>query len=175
MPAAGFREELGYARYGGQRMELLIVDCAYIEAVSAELRADLLETAAFGSDDVWEADRPEGWTSPDAENGPWYARYEFRNTLTSYKPHFWAGERWDKMRRFVRTGLRTALDEFSAPLFWGEYNWETADPPFTLRTARRRAHGAVNGFSSFAALVTEWGEVATEAAARRWVIIGLKC
>lgn len=80
MPAAGFREELGYARYGGQRMELLIVDCAYIEAVSAELRADLLETAAFGSDDVWEADPPEGWTSPDAENGPWYARYEFRNT-----------------------------------------------------------------------------------------------
>jgi hypothetical protein len=35
--------------------------------------------------------------------------------------------------------------------------------------------GWINDFSSFAALVTEWGEVVTEAAARGWGIIGLRC
>lgn len=59
------------------------------------MRADLVETAAFGSGDVREVRRPEGWSWPEAHGSPWYARYEFRNTLTSYKPHFWAGERWD--------------------------------------------------------------------------------
>ncbi|MGW0909434.1 hypothetical protein [Streptomyces sp. NPDC002853] len=199
-------------------MELLIVDCAYIETEPTELRADLVETAAFGSDDAWGLEYPEGWTWPDDQNRPWYARYEFRNTLTSYKPHFWAGERWDKMREFVRPGLRTALDEFSAPLFWGEYNWEFADPPFTPSVPVRENHwcpetmkwllpedvtvlqqfwtlvepglpslrepfeqhlaeatGRVSTFSSFAALVIEWGEVVTEAAGRGWGIIGLKC
>lgn len=124
----------------GLCMELLIVDCAFIEAVPTELRADLVETAAFGSDDVSEANHSEGWTWPDAANASWYARYEFRNTLTSYKPHFWAGERWDTMRRFVRPGLRTAFDEFSAPLFWGEYNWEFAHPPFTPAVPVRENH-----------------------------------
>ncbi|MWA16170.1 hypothetical protein [Streptomyces sp. BA2] len=199
-------------------LELLIVDCAYIEAAPAEQRAGLVESAAFGSDDARGPDLPEGWTWPEAQNGPWYARYEFRNTLTSYKPHFWAGERWEKMRGFVRPGLRTALDEFSAPLFWGEYNWESADPPFTPSVPGRENHwcpetmlwllpedvtalhhfwtlaepglpslrqpfeqhlagatGRVSTFSSFAALVTEWGEVVTEAAGRGWAIIGLKC
>ncbi|MFE0136101.1 hypothetical protein ACFWY6_31715 [Streptomyces sp. NPDC059037] len=202
----------------GLCMELLIVDCAYIEATPAELRADLVETAAFGSDDARGPDLPEGWSWPDAQNGPWYASYEFRNTLTSYKPHFWAGERWDKMREFVQPELRTALDEFSAPLFWGEYNWEFADPPFTPAVPGRENHwcpetmrwllpedvkalhhfwtqvepglpslrepfeqhvaqptGRIKDFASFAALVTEWGEVVTEAAARGWGIIGLKC
>ncbi|MGW6058996.1 hypothetical protein [Streptomyces sp. NPDC055189] len=199
-------------------MELLIVDCAYIEAVPAGSRADLVETAAFGSDDVRQARQPEGWAWPDAEDRPWYARYEFRNTLTSYKPHFWAGERWDKMRRFVQPGLRTAFDEFSAPLFWGEYNWQFADPPFTPAVPGRENHwcpetmlwllpedvtalhyfwtrlepdlpllrapfeqhlagttGRVSTFSSFAALVTGWGEVVAEAAGRGWGIIGLEC
>ncbi|MGW7068729.1 hypothetical protein ACWGII_09090 [Streptomyces sp. NPDC054855] len=199
-------------------MELLIVDCACVEAIPVGLRADLVRTAAFGSDDSWDADRPEGWAWPDGRNGPWYARYEFRNTLTSYKPHFWAGERWDKMRGFVPPGLRMALDEFSAPLFWGEYNWDFADPPFAPAVSGREnlwcpetmlwllpedvavlyrfwiqaepsvpslrapfenhaaaPTGWINDFSSFSALVTEWGEVVTEAAARGWGIIGLKC
>ncbi|MGW7276200.1 hypothetical protein ACWGH5_37560 [Streptomyces sp. NPDC054864] len=202
----------------GLCIELLIVDCAYVEAASAELRADLVRTAAFGSDDVWEADQLAGWTWPDAQDDRWYARYEFRNTLTSYKPHFWAGERWDKIRRFVRPGLRVALDEFSAPLFWGEYNWDFAEPPFTPAVPGREIlwcpeamlwllpedvaalrrfwiqvepgvpclqdpfekhvaepMGWINDFSSFAALITEWGGVVTEAAARGWGIIGLKC
>lgn len=44
------------------------------------------------------------------------------------------------MRRFVHPGLRTALDEFSAPLFWGEDNWESADPPFTPAVPGRENH-----------------------------------
>ncbi|MFJ8927615.1 hypothetical protein ACIRLA_13665 [Streptomyces sp. NPDC102364] len=140
MPAADVREELLYAHRVGLCMELLIVDCAYLEAAPTELRAGLVGTAAFGSDDAWDADRSEGWTWPDADNDSWYARYEFHNTLTSYKPHFWAGERWDKIRGFVQPELRTALDEFSAPLFWGEYNWDFADPPFAPAVPERENH-----------------------------------
>ncbi|MEV0528675.1 hypothetical protein AB0I66_35175 [Streptomyces sp. NPDC050439] len=35
--------------------------------------------------------------------------------------------------------------------------------------------GWVSDFCSFAGLVTEWGEVVTEAAGRGWGIIGLTC
>lgn len=207
-----------YAHRMGVCMEVLIVDCGHLEAAPAELRSGLVETAAFGSDDDWDAYRPEGWTWPDAEGSPWYARYEFHDTLTSYKPHFWAGERWDRMRRFVEPELRAPLDQFSAPLMWGEYNWEFADPSFTpavpgrenpwcpaamlwllpedvaalhrfwilagpglpsLREPFERhtsgTTGQLNDFTSFAALVAEWGEVVTEAARRGWGIIGLRC
>ncbi|MEU6001121.1 hypothetical protein ABZ837_25235 [Streptomyces sp. NPDC047197] len=40
------------------------------------------------------------------------------NTLGSYKPHFWAGERWEHVRDFAGSGLRTALDRFADALFW---------------------------------------------------------
>lgn len=48
----------------------------------------------------------------------WYGRYAFRNTLGSYKPHIWAGHRWDHMRDFVEPKLRDSLDRFSDALFW---------------------------------------------------------
>ncbi|CAL9331651.1 hypothetical protein SUDANB1_00079 [Streptomyces sp. enrichment culture] len=49
--------------------------------------------------------------------------------MTSYKAHFWAGERWDELRAFVDAPLRDALDQFSAPLFWdgSTYASETTD------------------------------------------------
>ncbi|MFR9723158.1 hypothetical protein ACL02R_07270 [Streptomyces sp. MS19] len=115
----------------GVCIEVLIADFAHLRAAPADRRGELLGVAAFGDPDDPDFDPPEGWSRP--EGATWYERYEFRGTLTSYKPHFWAGERWDRMRHAVAPGLRLAFDEFSAHLFWGEHNWdgEGADPPFT--------------------------------------------
>ncbi|MEV5607267.1 hypothetical protein [Streptomyces sp. NPDC052225] len=124
----------------GLCIELLIVDCAYLEAVPVELRAELVAAAAFGPDDPEEWNVAEGWTWPDASSRPWYGRYEFPNTLTSYKPHFWGGEKWEEMRPSAPPQLRVALDEFSAPLFWGEYNWAFVEPPFTPAVTDRDNH-----------------------------------
>ncbi len=41
-----------------------------------------------------------------------------RNTHGSYKPHFWAGHRWDHTRDFVDPKVREALDRFNDALFW---------------------------------------------------------
>ncbi|MFD3516045.1 hypothetical protein [Streptomyces sp. NPDC058657] len=113
----------------GVSMEVLIADFGHLRAVPADQREDLLELAAFGAPDDFDTVFSEGWTWP--EDAHWYARYEFRGTLTSYKAHFWAGERWEKMRPAVEPGPRNAMDEFSSSLFWGEYNWADTQPPFT--------------------------------------------
>ncbi|MFI9754302.1 hypothetical protein [Streptomyces collinus] len=102
----------------GVCMEVLIVDWAYLESVPAGQQEDLVEEAAFGPDDVYDYNLPPGWTWPDPTQGRWWARYEFLDTMTSYKAHFWAGERWDELRAFVDAPLGDAFDQFSAPLFW---------------------------------------------------------
>jgi hypothetical protein len=99
-------------------MEVLIVDWAHLKSVPAKQREDLVQEAAFGPDDAYDYNLPPGWTWPDPTQARWWARYEFLDTMTSYKAHFWAGERWDELRAFVDVPLRDALDQFSAPLFW---------------------------------------------------------
>ncbi|MEU3739692.1 MULTISPECIES: hypothetical protein [unclassified Streptomyces] len=99
----------------GVGIEVLVVDCDRVEAAPAGERRELLEEAAFGVEgDLDEA----GWIWPSAAGTDWYGRYAFRHTLGSYKPHFWAGERWENVRDFAAPGLRAALDRFTAALFW---------------------------------------------------------
>jgi hypothetical protein len=102
----------------GVCMEVLIVDWAHLKSVPAGQRDELVEEAAFGPDDAYDYLPPPGWTWPDPMEARWWGRYEFLDTMTSYKAHFWAGERWNELRAFVDTPLRDALDQFSAPLFW---------------------------------------------------------
>ncbi|MFI2239655.1 hypothetical protein [Streptomyces chrestomyceticus] len=96
---------------------VLIVDWPSVEAVAAEDREELLIDAAF---DATYGDDPdeEGWSWPAQPGADWYGRYSLRNTLDSYKPHFWAGHRWDHMRDFVEPKLREMLDRFNDVLFW---------------------------------------------------------
>ncbi|MFI2368541.1 hypothetical protein [Streptomyces sp. NPDC018833] len=100
----------------GVSIEVLIVDWAHIEAAPPDERADLLEEAAFGQDTWPNAD--EGWTWPTRPAADWYASYEFSRTLGSYKPHFWAGEQWERLRDFANPQLRGMLDRFASVLFW---------------------------------------------------------
>ncbi|MBC9712952.1 hypothetical protein H9Y04_10265 [Streptomyces sp. TRM66268-LWL] len=118
----------------GVCMEVLIVDWSWLRPQPADRRGELVEVAAFGPEDAYDYDLPEGWTWPEGAEDRWWARYEFRSTMTSYKAHFWAGERWDKLRDFVDPPLREALDQFGAPLFWGEHHHELLppdQPPFS--------------------------------------------
>ncbi|GHE50355.1 hypothetical protein GCM10018785_20060 [Streptomyces longispororuber] len=73
--------------------------------------------------------------------------------------------------------LRWLLPEDVATLrrFWAqvERDLPSLRGPFAQHVPEPA--GQIISFSSFAALVTEWGEVVTEAAERGWGIIGLQC
>jgi hypothetical protein len=108
---------LPYAGVMGVGIEVLIVDWPHVEAAAPGDREELLVDAAFGeaySDDLFE----HGWSWPAQPDNAWYGRYAFRNSLGSYKPHFWAGHRWDHMRDFVEPTVRDTLDRFNDALFW---------------------------------------------------------
>ncbi|MFI5681768.1 hypothetical protein [Streptomyces cellulosae] len=101
----------------GVGIEVLIVDWPRVEAAAPGDRERLLINAAFGeaySDDLFE----HGWSWSAQPGEDWYGRYAFRNTLGSYKPHFWAGHRWDHMRDHVEPTVREVLDRFNDVLFW---------------------------------------------------------
>jgi len=98
----------------GVAIEVLIVDWPRVEAAAADDREELLFHAAFGearSDDLFE----HGWSWPTQPGEDWYGRYAWRNR--SYKPHFWAGHRWEHMRDFVEPKMREVLDRFNDALF----------------------------------------------------------
>ncbi|MFD5836345.1 hypothetical protein ACFWHV_22700 [Streptomyces collinus] len=101
----------------GVATEVLIVDWPRVEATAPAAREELLIDAAFG--EVYGDDLSEhGWSWPSQPGEDWYGRYAFRNSLGSYKPHFWAGHRWDHVRDYVEPTVREALDRFNDALFW---------------------------------------------------------
>ncbi|MEV4742518.1 hypothetical protein [Streptomyces sp. NPDC049555] len=103
----------------GADITALIVEWAHLENIpDLEREHALIEAADPDADDgmvedgwAWLPPAPEGFTV-------WCARYEFGGTLGSFKPHFWAGERWEAVREHVPADLRTALDTFLAGLIW---------------------------------------------------------
>lgn len=91
----------------GLGIEVMTVDWPRLEAIPVGERLDRLYEE---SDEVEDLDA--GWFWPSGDGQPWWGMYEFRNTLGSYKPHFWAGEAWDDVREFAEPELREALDGF---------------------------------------------------------------
>ncbi|MGW7358635.1 hypothetical protein ACWGI0_18900 [Streptomyces sp. NPDC054802] len=112
----------------GVSIEVLIVDWAHIECAEPDKRAGTLDEAAFGDEAI---DVDQGWTWPTAQSAAWYASYTFAGTLGSYKPHFWAGERWEDIRDFADPDLRSRLDRFASVLFWSalEFMEDAEDVP----------------------------------------------
>ncbi|MFI1074873.1 hypothetical protein [Streptomyces puniciscabiei] len=198
----------------GVSIEVLIVDWPRVEAAPPGDREDLLTDAAFGeaySDDLFE----HGWSWSTQPDEDWFGRYAFRNTHGSYKPHVWAGFRWEYMREFVEPKVREVLDRFIDTLFWhgledatgassglpdrpcpwdadlslwcppdqvpllagwwrqAQTHLETLREPFIQHAAE--PGGRIGTFESFADLLTDWGEVVTEAERRGWGIVGLRC
>ncbi|MFF4949971.1 hypothetical protein [Streptomyces chattanoogensis] len=101
----------------GLAIEVMAVDWHRLEAIPAGERVDRLYEETCEVEGV-----EEGWSWPPSDGHPWWGIYEFRNTLGSYKPHFWAGEAWDDAREHAEPELRDALDGFLAGLgiwLWG--------------------------------------------------------
>ena len=103
----------------GVCIEVLIVDWERLGTVPADQRSALLWDIFDDEDDTWSPPPPAGWVRPREEDADWCRRYDFHGTLGSYKPHFWAGERWEAVRDHAAPGLRTALDHYLSALFWG--------------------------------------------------------
>ncbi|MFF3323668.1 hypothetical protein [Streptomyces sp. NPDC002889] len=106
----------------GLDITVLVVDWAHLTAIPADDRVDRLEDAAYDLDEI-----EHGWTWPSNDAKPWCGRYEFRDTLGSYKPHFWAGEAWDDVRAFADPALKAALDRFLTPLLWDDATGDDDD------------------------------------------------
>ncbi|PVC80232.1 hypothetical protein [Streptomyces sp. CS131] len=101
----------------GLDITLLAVDWAHLRAIPADARTAWLEDAAW-PDDQWppHEEYQSGWTWPEGPGEQHWARYAF--TMSSYKPHFWAGRRWDDVRDAAHPELRVALDTYLLALVW---------------------------------------------------------
>ncbi|KOU75944.1 hypothetical protein ADK57_06010 [Streptomyces sp. MMG1533] len=103
----------------GLDITVLAVDWGQLERTPADERESLLYEAMDPGDDPGLRPEPEaGWVFPASPRVPWSGRYEFRDTLGSYKPHFWAADGWDKAREFADPALREPLDGFLEGLIW---------------------------------------------------------
>ncbi|GAA3983996.1 MULTISPECIES: hypothetical protein [Streptomyces] len=107
----------------GLDITVLAVDWGRLERTPAGEREGLLYEAMDPDDEPGPRLGPEaGWVFPASPKVPWSGRYEFRLTLGSYKPHFWAADGWDKAREFADPALREPLDGFLRGLiWWGPY------------------------------------------------------
>ncbi|GAB2622379.1 hypothetical protein GCM10027168_62960 [Streptomyces capparidis] len=109
----------------GVDIAVLVVDPERLTGTPRGERLRLLRDAVSALDD--EGDRggggggagaDEGWAWPARAGTPWYGVYRFPGTLDSFKPHFWAGEAWERVRGHAGPALRSALDTFLSGLFW---------------------------------------------------------
>ncbi|MEV4440463.1 hypothetical protein AB0K09_15850 [Streptomyces sp. NPDC049577] len=94
----------------------LIVDWAHLESLPSEAREAALTESAYPDDEDQAFEEGWAWLPPTPPS--WCARYDFSEGSGSFKPHFWAGQRWEDLREHVVDGLRIPLDTFLAGLFW---------------------------------------------------------
>ncbi|MFC7510911.1 hypothetical protein ACFQV4_08625 [Streptomyces thermocarboxydus] len=98
----------------GLDITVVIADRSWLARVPPRERLPRLRNA-------WYADAPagdEGWAWPQGRDSSVFAVYEFPDTLGSFKPHFWAGHRWEPVRDHVAPSLRTELDALLSALVW---------------------------------------------------------
>ncbi|MFJ4772254.1 hypothetical protein ACIP88_24610 [Streptomyces uncialis] len=95
----------------GIDITVLVVDWTYLLQLAQEDRLRALHATAY-------SDSEAGWVWPSAPDRAWVGRYEFSDTLGSYKPHFRAAQAWDDVRPSTETALRSSLDEFLSGLIW---------------------------------------------------------
>lgn len=107
-------------------IDVLIVDWDHLMSVPEDQHHAVLYEASDSVDEEWwdaGPDQPPSvepqwlWPAPPAIG--WFGKFDFGAVGSSYKDHFWAGERWEEIRAFVEPGLRSGVDRFIDPLFWG--------------------------------------------------------
>ncbi|MFG2331701.1 hypothetical protein ACGFMM_18955 [Streptomyces sp. NPDC048604] len=112
----------------GLDITVIIADWSWLGEVPPRDRLSRLRDAWYADETgLWDHDAPvvEGdWAWPRGTGSAPFAVYEFRGTLGSYKPHFWAGERWESVRDHADPLVRARLDTLLLGLIWGGLDGE---------------------------------------------------
>ncbi|WP_405613042.1 hypothetical protein [Streptomyces sp. NBC_01508] len=112
----------------GLDINVLAADWSWLGEVPPGERLSRLRRAWYADETgLWDHDAPvvEGdWEWPRGPGGAFFAVYEFRGTLGSYKPHFWAGKRWESVREHADPLTRAELDTLLVGLVWGGLDGE---------------------------------------------------
>ncbi|MFG2566185.1 hypothetical protein ACGFR6_12165 [Streptomyces sp. NPDC048567] len=106
----------------GVDLTTLIADWSWLAEVPPPERLERLRNAWYDDETgLWDYDRDgtdDGWEWPRGPHSALFGVYEFPGTLGSYKPHFWAGEAWEKARDHVDPAVRAELDALLGGLIW---------------------------------------------------------
>ncbi|TYR54012.1 hypothetical protein FY004_26310 [Streptomyces parvus] len=106
-------------------IDVLIVDWDHLMSVPGDdQRYGMLHDAAISVDDedAWPDRSPSvgpQWFWPSSPDAGWFGKFDFGDVGFSYKDHFVASEQWEEFRTFVAPAVRSGVDRFIDPLFWG--------------------------------------------------------
>ncbi|NEC63940.1 hypothetical protein [Streptomyces sp. SID9727] len=114
----------------GVDITTLIADWSWLAEVPPPERLERLRDAWYDeATGLWDTmSVTYGWEWPRGPHSGYFGVYEFPGTLGSYKPHFWAGEAWEKARDHVDAGLRAELDALLGGLIWDGPDFDDEKP-----------------------------------------------
>lgn len=106
----------------GLDITVVIADRSWLVEVPPRERVPRLRDAWYATETgLWEHEAltgEGGWAWPRGPHGSFFTVYEFVHTLGSFKAHFWAGQRWERVRGHVDPLLRAEWDALLRGLFW---------------------------------------------------------
>ncbi|MEU2249352.1 hypothetical protein [Streptomyces sp. NPDC019224] len=106
----------------GLDLTTLIADWSWLAEVPPRERLPRLRDAWYDdATGLWDREAPGtdgGWEWPRGPHSVHFGVYEFPGTLGSFKPHFWAGEGWEKVREHADPAARVELDALLGGLIW---------------------------------------------------------
>ncbi|WP_411078833.1 hypothetical protein [Streptomyces sp. cmx-18-6] len=120
----------------GLDISVMIADWEWLGGVPPRERLARLRNAWYADETgLWDIDAPPpagDWEWPQGPDAACFAVYDFPRTAGSYKAHFWAGERWERLRPHADPRSRTDLDALLLGLIWGGFDGEAQhiDPGF---------------------------------------------
>ncbi|MFE6666701.1 hypothetical protein ACFVFH_24455 [Streptomyces sp. NPDC057697] len=98
----------------GLDITVVIADWAWLGEVPERERLLRLRDAWYADETgLWDDDAPVvrgGWERLRGPDAAFFALYEFRDTLGSFAPHFWATHHWERLRDHADPPLRSGLD-----------------------------------------------------------------
>ncbi|WP_331720379.1 hypothetical protein [Streptomyces sp. NBC_00209] len=116
----------------GVDLTTLIADWSWLAEVPPSERLPRLRDAWYDeATGLWDYDEngtDGGWEWPRGPHRARFGVYDFPGTRGSYKPHFWAGEGWEKARDHVDAGVRAELDALLGGLIWDGPDFDDEEP-----------------------------------------------
>ncbi|WP_328389289.1 hypothetical protein OHS81_32840 [Streptomyces sp. NBC_00400] len=87
----------------GLDITVMIVDWSWLGEAPPRERLSRLRDAWYADETgLWNHGTPAvtgDWEWPRGPDAAFFAVYEFLRTCGSFKPHFWAGERWESLQK----------------------------------------------------------------------------